>query len=322
METAEKPQISILMAVYEPRLDWLKEQLRSLNAQDYPNLILYVRDDASKSVPLDVIQETIQECITRFPFELARNDVNLGSNATFERLTQDADGYYFAYCDQDDSWLPEKLSTLQEAMENSGAILVCSDMYVIDENGKQLADSISKIRRRIQLQSGDDLASGLIFHNFVTGCTMMIRAQDAKAFTPFCPYYVHDQYLAIRCADKGAILSVRQPLIRYRIHGNNQTAALSGVHDKRSYEEKRIQTTWQRLTWLNENVPMSDALRETVKNGVVWAEARRKNWNHQGGRKVVWKYRNYSPIPSLFELTCNWLPEVLFKKFLNIGKKL
>lgn len=322
MGIAEKPQISILMAVYEPRLDWLKEQLRSLNAQDYPNIKLYVRDDASKNVLLEAIQETIKEGITRFPFELTRNDVNLGSNATFERLTQDADGYYFAYCDQDDSWLPEKLSTLQEAMENSGAILACSDMYVIDENGKQLADSISKIRRRIQLQSGDDLASGLIFHNFVTGCTMMIRAQDAKAFTPFCPYYVHDQYLAIRCADKGAILSVRQPLIRYRIHGNNQTAALSGVHDKKSYEEKRIQTTWQRLTWLNENVPMSDALRETVKNGVVWVEARRKNWNHQGGRKVVWKYRNYSPIPSLFELTCNWLPEVLFEKFLNIGKKL
>ena len=322
MATAEKPQISILMAVYEPRLDWLIEQLRSLNAQDYPNIKLYVRDDASKGVPLNVIQEAIEKCITRFPFELAHNDVNLGSNATFERLTKDADGYYFAYCDQDDIWLPEKLSTLQEAIENSRAKLACSDMYVIDENGTQLADSISKVRRRIQLKSGNDLASGLVFHNFVTGCTMLIRAQDAKAFIPFCPYYVHDQHLAIRCADKGKILSVWQPLIRYRIHGNNQTSALSGVYDKNSYEEKRIQTTWQRLTWLSENVLMSDALRETVNNGIVWAEAREQNWNHQGGRKVVWKYRNYSLIPSLFELTCNWLPEALFKKFLNIGKKL
>ena len=322
MAIAEKPQISILMAVYEPRLDWLKEQLRSLNAQDYPNIKLYVRDDASKNVPLGVIQSSIEECITKFPFELTQNDTNLGSNATFERLTQDADGYYFAYCDQDDSWLPKKLSTLQKTMENSGAILVCSDMYVIDENGKQLTDSISKVRRRIQLKSGNGLASSLVFHNFVTGCTMLIRAQDAKAFTPFCPYYVHDQYLAIRCADKGRILSVRQPLIRYRIHGNNQTSALSGVYDKNSYEEKRIQTTWQRLTWLRENVLMSDSLQETVNNGIVWAAAREQNWNHQGGRKVVWKYRNYSLIPSLFELTCNWLPEALFKKFLNIGKKL
>lgn len=46
METG-KPLISILMAVYEPRLDWLREQLDSLNAQTYPNLRLYVRDDCS-----------------------------------------------------------------------------------------------------------------------------------------------------------------------------------------------------------------------------------------------------------------------------------
>lgn len=33
----EKPRISILLAVYEPRLDWLRQQLESLNAQDYPD---------------------------------------------------------------------------------------------------------------------------------------------------------------------------------------------------------------------------------------------------------------------------------------------
>ena len=42
METG-KPLISILMAVYEPRMDWLREQLESLEAQIYPNLRLYVR---------------------------------------------------------------------------------------------------------------------------------------------------------------------------------------------------------------------------------------------------------------------------------------
>ena len=36
----DKPLISILMAVYEPRMDWLREQLMSLNDQTYPNLRL------------------------------------------------------------------------------------------------------------------------------------------------------------------------------------------------------------------------------------------------------------------------------------------
>ena len=36
--TESKPRIAILMAVYEPRMDWLREQLESLEAQDYPVL--------------------------------------------------------------------------------------------------------------------------------------------------------------------------------------------------------------------------------------------------------------------------------------------
>ena len=35
-----KPRIAILMAVYEPRMDWLREQLESLNAATYPNPVL------------------------------------------------------------------------------------------------------------------------------------------------------------------------------------------------------------------------------------------------------------------------------------------
>ena len=37
----DRPQIAILMAVYEPRMDWLREQLESLEKQTYPNLKLY-----------------------------------------------------------------------------------------------------------------------------------------------------------------------------------------------------------------------------------------------------------------------------------------
>ena len=78
-----------------------------------------------------------QECITSFPYSITRNEENLGSNGTFERLTREAEGDLFAYCDQDDIWLPEKLTVLQKAMEREQALVVCSDMYIIDSSGKQ-----------------------------------------------------------------------------------------------------------------------------------------------------------------------------------------
>lgn len=124
METG-KPLISILMAVYEPRMDWLREQLESLEAQTYPNLRLYVRDDCSPTVPFEEIEELVRECIRSFPYEIHRNPENLGSNLTFERLTQEAEGECFAYCDQDDVWLPEKLSILQEELPFNVASCAC-----------------------------------------------------------------------------------------------------------------------------------------------------------------------------------------------------
>ena len=71
-----KPQIAILMAVYEPRMDWLREQLLSLNAQTYPNLMLYVRDDCSPTVTYKEIQSCVQDCISAFPYVIQHNEKN------------------------------------------------------------------------------------------------------------------------------------------------------------------------------------------------------------------------------------------------------
>ena len=90
-----KPQISVLMAVYEPRMDWLRAQLESLETQTYPNLKLYVRDDCSPTMAFEEIEGLVQECIRSFPYEVCRNEENLGSNETFELMTREAEGEYF-----------------------------------------------------------------------------------------------------------------------------------------------------------------------------------------------------------------------------------
>lgn len=320
METG-KPQISILMAVYEPRLDWLKEQLDSLETQTYPNLRFYIRDDCSPTVPFESIEALVRDCIRSFPYEIKRNKENLGSNGTFERLTQEANGEYFAYCDQDDIWLPEKLEVLQREMENSGVLLVCSDMYIIDGEGRQTADSITRIRRHHRFCSGEGLAEGLVFHNFVTGCTVLVRAEAAKEAIPFCPYMVHDHYIALWCAEKGTILSVQRPLLRYRVHGNNQTDLLAGVMDKRSYGFVRITGMKNRLMWLEKNFPCGEKLGREIDDALAWAQAREANWKHQGGKREVWKYRRFSPISSVFEVLATGMPECVFQVFLQAAKR-
>lgn len=316
-----KPLIAILMAVYEPRMDWLEEQLDSLERQTYPNLKLYVRDDASTTVPFETIEKLVKTCIHSFPYEIQRNEKNLGSNKTFERLTEEAEGEYFAYCDQDDVWLPEKLAVLQEETEKSGALLVCSDMFIIDGSGKQVADSITKIRRHHVFRSGGGLAPKLLFHNFVTGCTILVQAKIAKEAVPFCPYMVHDHYLALWCAERGEVVSVIKPLIFYRIHDHNQTLLLAGVHDKVSYGIVRIHGMLERLCWLQKYFPCGENLSREINRGIDWVQAREDNWKHRGGKKTVWKYRRFSPIPSMFELLAAEMPKCVFQMFLQAAKR-
>lgn len=316
-----KPLVSILMAVYEPRMDWLREQLDSLEAQKYPNLRLYIRDDCSPTVPFEDIRSLVAECIRSFPYEIRRNERNMGSNLTFQALTEEAEGEYFAYCDQDDVWLPEKLEVLQAEMERSGALLVCSDMYIIDGDGKRVADSITKVRRHHVFRSGDDLAAGLLFHNFVTGCTMLVDAGTAKDAVPFCPYMVHDHYLALWAAERGSVLSLDRRLIRYRVHGGNQTGLLAGVKDKATYGEKRIASMERRLYWLMDHFPCGDELRQVISDGEEWAAARERNWSGDGGKMVILKYRYFSKLVSYFEVLASWAPEWIFRVFISIGRR-
>ncbi|MDF3003991.1 MAG: WsbC [Oscillospiraceae bacterium] len=318
---ADNPPITILMAIYEPRIDWLREQLESLNAQTYPNLKLLIRDDCSPTVPYDEIHLCVQNCITAFPYEIHRNEKNLGHRETFERLTKEADGALFAYCDQDDIWLPQKLSTLAAAIKAQDALLACSDMYIIDDNGKQTAESISQVRRHHVFYNGDRLAEKLLFHNFVTGCTMLVYAEVAKAATPFCPYMIHDHYLALWCANHGKILSVLQPLIRYRIHSGNQTGMMAGVVDKESYGKIRIELGLKKMCWLQEHFEAGSELQRIINEGTLWMQARITSWNRKGGWATVCRYCHFSPLTSIAELILVHFSDRLFMKAISLAKK-
>lgn len=317
-----KPLIAILMAVYEPRLDWLKEQLASLEAQTYPNLRLYVRDDCSPTVPFGDIQECIRSCIHSFPCEIKRNEKNLGSNGTFERLTEEAEGEYFACCDQDDVWHPRKLEVLQRTIEAEKAALVCSDMYVIDEKDRQIADSITRVWPHHVFFRDENPAPKLLMKTFALGCAMLIRSEIAKAALPFCPYMVYDHYLALYAATRGKIYTISMPLLSHRMHGDNQTQVLAGVTDRDSYYQIRLQEREDRLIWLQNRFADSAELSAEIRNARRWLKARKNCLlGNCGEWKTVWKYRNYDRGASLFELVMGRMPEPFFMLAVRLIQK-
>lgn len=317
---SDKPLVSILLAAYRPNKKWLIEQLISLNNQDYDNLNLYIYDDCPK-IPID--EKIIKKYITNFNYKIIRARENCGSNYAFEQLTKIADGEYFAYCDQDDIWEEEKISRMIEKFSVDDVQLVCSDMLIIDENDNIIADSLTKIRKRHEYKSGYNLAKDLLLCNFVVGCAMITKKEIAKKSIPFEKSLVHDQWIAIVAALNGKIEFINEPLIKYRQHSNNQTGILTGIYDKATYYELRINQIIKRYESLKVRLIQYSDVNEYLDRCLKWMQARKnyaKNMNIND-LIIMLKYRKIHRISILLEIFLPIIPDFLFKYIISLTKR-
>lgn len=307
----EQPTIGILLAVYEPNESWLIELLDSLNAQTYPRLHLYVRDDASPTYSLERLKQILDAHITRFSYTLNRNESNRGSNATFEALVRDCNDPYIAFCDQDDVWLPKKLENTYLLFQNStlSPVLVCANVSVIDGDGNEIAPRMEDHRRRHTFLRGNGLARTLIYRNFVMGCTVLMERERALSYLPFPDGVVHDHYLAFRASLDGALDYLEEPQMRYRVYGGNQTGVMTKVNDKESYRKQRIDVFLTRVSCFSAYASFPE-----LERAHLWGKARLANCNREKGAfQQLWNMRKIGRSVSIFELFALRLPLPLFR---------
>mgnify|MGYP005931971551 CR=1 FL=1 len=305
-------KITIAMAIYHPNLMWFREQLESLNNQTYNNIEIFIYNDC----PNDGFEyvKFISKYLNRFPFKYLKGEKNLGSNKAFEFLTNIIESDYIAYCDQDDIWLPEKLEVLVKELEKENADLLCSDMYVIDKNSNVISDSVTKIRPHQKFYMGKNIFEYLSLHNFVTGCTMLVKSSVAKKAIPFSENYYHDWWIALNVAIEGKIKIIDRPLIKYRIHDTNQSEFLKGIYSKNDYYLKWISLFNDRVLELTK-LKLNKIQKQYVENLYLYAKCRVKYFNNSDIKNMfnLLKFRNINKKTTYFEIILPFLPEWLFK---------
>ncbi|MFI3173315.1 MAG: glycosyltransferase family 2 protein [Eubacteriales bacterium] len=313
---ADRPLVSIVMAVYKPNIEWLIQQLESLDNQTYSNLELIIWDDCPTN-PVD--EAHIKNTMQKLRYTLIRGEKNLGSTLVFEELTKLANGKYIAYCDQDDIWCDDKLELMVEVLEKTGSPLVYADMSVMNGKSEKVADSILEVYTQMKFRQGEGLAQYLIVHNFVTGCDMMITAEMARKALPFQPMFIHDQWLAIYASLHGSIDYIDKPLIRYRKHGNNQTGVLQGVNGKQSYYEIRLVEHKKRMELLSERLASHSEVKEVLEQLRCVMEARVRYYNRPSIRdwKMMCQYRGFFTKAFLMESVMKLVPDFVFKKIVK-----
>ena len=226
--------ISVALAAYKGE-KYIEEQLRSILPQLSSEDEIIVSDDK----PGGRTEKIVRSLMAEDPRIVYVEGKGKGVVQNFVNAIRYCKGDKIFLCDQDDVWLPNKVSRVMEAFEG-GATLVLHNAYVTDENLNITDYSFFQKRG-----SKKGFIRNIIKNSYM-GCCMAFDRKLLKKIMPI-PRYVpmHDQWIGLMGEKYGKVALVDAPLIYYRIHGDNVTGGETSFRQKlqwRRYLLKRLFT--------------------------------------------------------------------------------
>lgn len=213
--------VTILVATYNGR-SFICEQLDSLLLQDYSNIKIRLLDDCSTDGTWEMLQEKYGD-VNRV--EIYKNASNLGVVKTFERLLEMVDTEYFCLCDQDDIWLPNKVSGTLKHLMNTDVELVYSDLVMVNANLSVIHPSKWQFSNSPPITGVDPVP--FIIKNPVTGCTILANKSVLQKALPFpAGIPMHDRWLAVVAAFGKGVDAYPVATMLYRQHGGNEVGGM------------------------------------------------------------------------------------------------
>jgi glycosyltransferase involved in cell wall biosynthesis len=212
--------ISIAMCTYNGER-FLQEQLDSFLHQTRLPDELVVCDDGSQDGTGAILEAFAARA--PFPVRLFLNPQNLGVSQNFAKAISLCTGEVIALSDQDDVWLPEKLSRFDQVFLRQPQVgCAFCNASLVDDKLQPLGYSIWEtigLTPRVQKQFAGGLASKLIIQrvNFY-GAAMAIRSELKSLVLPIPPFWPHDSWLSFRISMIKDIALLPETLNLYRQH--------------------------------------------------------------------------------------------------------
>lgn len=209
-------KISILLGTYNGA-KYLKDQLDSIRLQAFIDWKLIISDDNST----DDSRLIIKSYINNHP----HLDIKLiegsgrGFCNNFLSMLEEVSTDYFCFCDQDDIWLPNKLTHSIEILEQYDcAALYCSRTIIVDFLGNHIGTS-PIFRRKPSFKNA-------LVQSIAGGNTMVFNSKALAilklAYDPTHIPISHDWWCyQIISGTGGTVHYDTTPLVKYRQHSSN-----------------------------------------------------------------------------------------------------
>jgi len=243
-------KVDVLLCTYNGSR-FIEEQINSIRNQTHRNLRIFISDDGSSDDTVKLLKSYVKlwgEDYIQI-FSGPRN--GYAQNFLSLLMRSELKGDYFCYCDQDDVWLPNKISrAIEMALASSAAgnpFLYCSRTIYINESGRRLGMSAKyafpPTFRNALVQS---IAGGntMLFNHAALSLLRAAGKVDVVA---------HDwwTYICIAAAD-GVIYFDQESEILYRQHSESLVGRNDRLLDKISRLGNVIDGTYR--MWIDKNL--------------------------------------------------------------------
>lgn len=237
-------KISIAMTTYNGSA-YLNRQLESLWLQTQAADEVIIVDDCSVDCTVQIINNFIHNHRLQ-NWHLYRNDTNLGYIRNFQKAISLCTGTHIFTADQDDIWMPEKISTMAEIIRcNPDIQVLSSSIQLIDAQGNALAKSYTPFNRKPASPSLINIPfNHIIEKNCFPGCAMVFTSEIASAYLSSHNLQLpHDWALALLGSLKEGLYWYSSCLVQYRIHDQN-TSGLPQVNCSHFHYALKMLSGW------------------------------------------------------------------------------
>ena len=211
--------------------DYISEQINSIMDQTHEAIHLLISDDGSTDNTLAIIMRLQAKFGKERISIIEKRGRNVSKNF-IQALRRFSNYQYYAFSDQDDIWLPNKIDVairrLRECTNPSAPALYASTVEIVDQNLRHIGYSrpwatIPKF-------------NNAIVQNFASGNTMVFNKalRNEVVSTPKnLEFVMHDWATYLICsALNGYLFFDHQPHIKYRQHQSNLIGSDHGLKSK------------------------------------------------------------------------------------------
>ena len=208
-------KISIAMASFNGER-YIKEQLDSFSIQTRLPDELIVSDDCSSDSTLEIVKEFARNA--PFDVKIIANDRNVGYVENFSNALDLCSGDIVFLSDQDDCWLPNKLSKVESYLAiHPEILLVAHDIEFCKSDLSPIGQTkLERMRGVFNLEI-----------SYVVGMTTAIRGDFLRYCLPIpkSNSITHDKWLHLCANALGKKEILDEVLALHRRHGGNVTSA-------------------------------------------------------------------------------------------------